>query len=594
MSTTPKGPKDDGNAAGPGGGNAPRPNLNQTFLGVAPSAQPQKPSAPPQKPSAPPQKSSESGSAIIAAPMIAISGSKSAEKAAPPKAQPTPVPGASPTSPAPNLGGGWQSSNVAPGHAGVERTLMQAGPPANPTPAPRPATRSPFPRPESKPPWAAGQPKPGGSDPHRTALSSEYLRNAREAALGGLSPHAMAPQSVPPQTVPPQTLPPQTVPPETPPPQAMAHVPIAARHAAPAVSPSAAHEASYDPMTGPRSVGTQFSVAPPSEGSAEPPRAVARTVPQPIVSNTPPAPAVSPVPVAPQMQPAPRSIAGTMLEPAPSVARPGTQPPAPVSAFAAPASSPAGGFATRFEPVPSVRGPFSEQSPVPIAPSSSLEHSADWSRQDSLKAASTVAKKSSSSASSQGRLVALAAVALGAIGFAAFGEQLMGGTAAVTESTPQPRPAEPARAAEQALPGQTALANHPTSDNLARPSAGVAAPPPSALPTGPAAISAEPPAEKGAKAVPGAEAEDVAEPADDAASATASPESQLAASAGRHVVAGRYAEALPLYQELKQKWPKTTAYAAMVRILEQKVGAGTVAPAAAPATDPPKNSPPIH
>jgi hypothetical protein len=193
-------------------------------------------------------------------------------------------------------------------------------------------------------------------------------------------------------------------------------------------------------------------------------------------------------------------------------------------------------------------------------------------------------------------MIALAAVALCAIGFAVFGDQLTGGTAPVSDGLPerlaQPDTAEPnVGAVAQAVPAQTAMANHPTGENVASPSAGVATSSPgssAALPTHPAAVNAEPPAEKGAKAGAESEPEAAADEEDEASDATASPESQLAANAGRHVLAGRYAEALPLYQELKQKWPQTTAYAAMVRVLEQKVGAGAVAPAAAPATTPPK------
>jgi hypothetical protein len=66
----------------------------------------------------------------------------------------------------------------------------------------------------------------------------------------------------------------------------------------------------------------------------------------------------------------------------------------------------------------------------------------------------------------------------------------------------------------------------------------------------------------------------------------ASSESQLAATAGRHVLSGNYAEALPLYRQLERSWPENTAYAAMARLLEKKVGSHndtrTVAPAAAP------------
>jgi hypothetical protein len=66
------------------------------------------------------------------------------------------------------------------------------------------------------------------------------------------------------------------------------------------------------------------------------------------------------------------------------------------------------------------------------------------------------------------------------------------------------------------------------------------------------------------------------------AGSSASPESQLAATAGRHVLSGNYAEALPLYRQLERGWPEHTAYAAMARLLEKKVGSQndtrTVAP----------------
>jgi hypothetical protein len=66
--------------------------------------------------------------------------------------------------------------------------------------------------------------------------------------------------------------------------------------------------------------------------------------------------------------------------------------------------------------------------------------------------------------------------------------------------------------------------------------------------------------------------------------AGASSESQLAASAGRHVLTGNYAEALPLYRQLERSRPETTAYAAMSRLLEKKLGTmndtRTITPAA--------------
>jgi hypothetical protein len=53
---------------------------------------------------------------------------------------------------------------------------------------------------------------------------------------------------------------------------------------------------------------------------------------------------------------------------------------------------------------------------------------------------------------------------------------------------------------------------------------------------------------------------------------SASPESQLAAAAGRHVLTGNFAEALPLYRQLERNWPENTAYAAMARLLEKRLG----------------------
>jgi hypothetical protein len=67
--------------------------------------------------------------------------------------------------------------------------------------------------------------------------------------------------------------------------------------------------------------------------------------------------------------------------------------------------------------------------------------------------------------------------------------------------------------------------------------------------------------------------------------AGATPESQLAATAGRHVLSGNYAEALPLYRQLERSWPENTAYAAMAKLLEKKVGSHndtrTITPASA-------------
>lgn len=52
----------------------------------------------------------------------------------------------------------------------------------------------------------------------------------------------------------------------------------------------------------------------------------------------------------------------------------------------------------------------------------------------------------------------------------------------------------------------------------------------------------------------------------------ASPESQLAATAARHVLSGNYAEALPIYRQLERNYSGNTSYAALARLLEKKVG----------------------
>jgi hypothetical protein len=69
--------------------------------------------------------------------------------------------------------------------------------------------------------------------------------------------------------------------------------------------------------------------------------------------------------------------------------------------------------------------------------------------------------------------------------------------------------------------------------------------------------------------VTGGHADDTAGPA------SPGPEAQLAATAGRHVIAGNYADALPLYQQLERAYPDNSAYVAMSRVLEKKVGTST-------------------
>lgn len=91
------------------------------------------------------------------------------------------------------------------------------------------------------------------------------------------------------------------------------------------------------------------------------------------------------------------------------------------------------------------------------------------------------------------------------------------------------------------------------------------------------AIEAAPAGRAVVVSVTGGQADDTAGPAG------AGPEAQLAATAGRHVIAGNYADALPLYQQLERAYPDNSAYVAMSRVLEKKVGTSndtrTVTPA---------------
>jgi hypothetical protein len=66
--------------------------------------------------------------------------------------------------------------------------------------------------------------------------------------------------------------------------------------------------------------------------------------------------------------------------------------------------------------------------------------------------------------------------------------------------------------------------------------------------------------------------------------AVASPQSQLAATAGRLMLAGSYAEALPVYRQLAREWPDNTSYAAMARLLEKRIGSMNDTRTIAPAT----------
>jgi hypothetical protein len=261
-------------------------------------------------------------------------------------------------------------------------------------------------------------------------------------------------------------------------------------------------------------------------------------------------------------------MAGTMLDRTPSI--PGSALGAPATAPAASSVAPSAtaAFATRFEQVPSARGSLAQQQTgfglhIPIDQSSS-----DWGRANLEQ---TGAGKSKEKPASQARLIVLAALAVAAIGFAAFGKQLIGGKPTSPTDGMEQRAAQD----ESESPKQATLTNLPGS---AQPASPLAAAPPAEAEVAPAAAG---PAAAPAVLPSVPDPEEKAEPVDPAdakateaarkqAEAAASPESKLAAQAARHVLVARYSDALPLYRQLQQSYPQNTAYAAMVRVLEQK------------------------
>jgi hypothetical protein len=205
-------------------------------------------------------------------------------------------------------------------------------------------------------------------------------------------------------------------------------------------------------------------------------------------------------------------------------------------------------------------------------------------------------------------------VALAAVGLAAFGDEILGEKKAPPDWSPRAQApgSEATLPADEAQRAQTTLANRPSNEPAlgatASPqptgvreapartlSPGTLPPgtlppgtlPPETLPARNAKATARPPADvppAGGAASDGAET--IAAEAGDADEATrdkaaerdASPESQLAAAAARHVMAGRYSDALPLYQRLAQSAPQNTAYAAMTRVLGQRLAAAKHSP----------------
>jgi hypothetical protein len=269
---------------------------------------------------------------------------------------------------------------------------------------------------------------------------------------------------------------------------------------------------------------------------------------------------------------APGSLHGTMLEPLSQPigraepASPSLQPPPPAG------EAPRGLAPTHFEQLPSERAPFSASLGPGAGPAAgNLEDSGiDWKPQGPQSQPISSKGKAESSTP---RLIALAAVALGAIGFAVFGGELTGGAPQRRTGFAQaPPPASPPPQAS----AQTTLANRPGAPPSAAPTTAAPAgdePPAPAQPSGPAAPSPAP-SEPDRAATSSASAKATAESGTAKGAegdGEASAESRQAAAAGKHLIAGRYEEALPLYRELAKDYPQTTAYAATVKVLSEKL-----------------------
>ena len=237
--STPQGPKTPG---APTNEAAARPSLDQTFLGVSPALRPPAnvvptaPAPPTQPPSPPslhpsaavgvtpsaqlplmpdaavsnaavsagvsPPPPTPSRNAIVAAPMISVSGRANAAPVTPRVAEPPVAPAPAPITPrvispgiAPQHAGFSPQVSVSAPSPGSEQTLLHPTPRTDsssrvgtaPAAAPQPA-RSAFPKPEAYavPPRASDASRAlAGAD--RTSLSADYLRAAREAALGKFS-----------------------------------------------------------------------------------------------------------------------------------------------------------------------------------------------------------------------------------------------------------------------------------------------------------------------------------------------------------------------------------------------------------------------
>jgi hypothetical protein len=452
MNTTPKQHDDEGIAAAEG----PRPSLENTVMGVAPPPSGVTPAgAAPRvgtlrEPALAEAPAPDARSTIVAAPMIAVAETRALDAAR--------VVGASAASSPPPL-------QVASG----EGTLMVT------PPAPSDASASDA---QGRHPSSSSPAPSGAIGIGQTALSEDYLRAAREAALAQLAARPGATENAP---DPAATL-------------AATGATAAAAPLPSPVEPERPTEPQHDPRGG---SARDPHEAPPSVGTV-------------------------------------RSFAPPLAITAPSI--PEGRPPA---------------TSRGFEPVPVVRAPLAESlsgALSPIVELGSHRHAPPSFRP--LPVAPT--------REGVGRWVLLASVALATVGVVTLGSRLLDryrSSAVLAQPQAAERPGArsdtPASSASRAL-----MANRPAPERAADGK--------------PRVVWAT-----GAPGLANAESRSVE-------ATSASPESQLAATAGRHVLSGNYAEALPLYRQLESRWPENTGYAVMARLLEKRLGAAkdtrTIAP----------------
>ncbi len=414
--STPPGPKAQG---APPNDAASRPSLDQTFLGVAPAPRapvdvvaPRAPApAPAAPPSAPPPTPARN--AIVAAPVIAVSPVIPVSAGGSGSASPAPITprvAAQPlVSPERAVPAAVEGSGSA---AASEQTLMHPTPHAAGAPASPPPARSPFPKPEpyAVPPRAGDAARLGGAD--RTALSSDYLRAAREAALGRGGNLSEARRNEPQGKVP-----------------ASSQERVLGSRAAFATTPVIPTPSGARRDEAPPSFRTQQSI-----GSEPPPRAPV----QAAAAHRAPA-------------------FGTMLE----APRGGAPLPALPELPQIPPSerSPAAG-SPRFEPVPAARTHLSERGATALSGQSLAHISVDWSPElaEQVRKAGAPAK----SRTARWLLLVAGALVLVVLGFVTLGGPLrrvvarVAGRALTTEVE---------RAAETtAAPSVTTLSNQPAAE----------------------------------------------------------------------------------------------------------------------------------